>query len=973
LSPEGTNNVVVTNSFNWQSSWFGNYYQTTNSLLTDKGDRTADQLGLYHFTTQTNQTVEANSVVDIGYHYVATDTNGNPLDSNDDGIPDYLEDANGNGIVDNGETNWGLAIIIQPVNQTVPQGVNVTNNVTATGVAPVIYQWYFNGASIAGATTSSLVLSNVQVANEGSYFVVVTNFTGSLTSSTATITLTCDVTPSGLAAWWPGNGDANDYAGTNNGTLQGGASYTNGMVGQAFSFDGINQYMTSSTEGLTNITNSFTMEFWAYPTASLNITTEGTTGTPGTCCQRYAIFPSQSGSSSAGAGVSVGTNGISVFELAGYYMPSLLVYQAPIFGWTHVAVVYLNKQPTLYINGVLVHVGVTSPRSAVYPSAELGGDPSGYGYYAGLLDEVSIYNRALSSNEVAVIYNAGSAGKCLPPWPVPPVPTNLLATAISPTQISLTWDEVFGGATQISIERSTSSNGTYTAIAQVANALSYVDTNLTAGTTYYYQLQAVYMAVTWSAPSSVAWATTLSNGPNLPLSSLALWLKADAGLLQGSANMPVNVWADQSGNGNDAISPALANNPTWIPNAINGMPAVWFNATNSQYLKLPTSINPPSAAEAFVVLKAYSSTPSADRGLWTLGDSSVGAIANYPMMGGSLADNFYSTSAYSFPGAPTQPLTQYNVYEATSQNGNWMAWIDGIPQFQTTNNTYGAGGQVALGISIIFADGATQRYFDGDIAEILLFNRALTASERDCVGSYLFSKYGLSASTTNAAPVTAPTNLITTGMSPYQLNLQWLPTSTNAYSFHVERKLGTGGVYQEIGAVPSYVTNYVDTTACPTNVYYYRVRAHNMFGDIYSTAISPPTVSMTNWPVAILQYSTNLLGAQAADAGGSVSNVAFFANNQLVGITTVAPYTNQWIPMVNRQTSLSALATDNQGNSQFSAVVISYLDSNGDGIPDYLQVMQGNDPLNPWTPPAPDTNGPPIITLLIPTNAVIVP
>jgi hypothetical protein len=123
LSPEGTNNVVVTNSFNWQTSWFGNYYQSTNSLLINKGDRTADQIGLYHFTTQTNQVPETNSIVDIGYHYVATDTSGIPLDSNGDGIPDYIEDANGNGLVDSGEIGWnitgdlGLQVIItQPRN-----------------------------------------------------------------------------------------------------------------------------------------------------------------------------------------------------------------------------------------------------------------------------------------------------------------------------------------------------------------------------------------------------------------------------------------------------------------------------------------------------------------------------------------------------------------------------------------------------------------------------------------------------------------------------------------------------------------------------------------------------------------------------------------------------------------------------------------------------------------------------------------
>jgi hypothetical protein len=101
----GSHDVVVTN-FNWQSSWLGNFYLPTNSPLIDRGNTNANLLGLYHFTTQTNQVKETNSVVDIGYHYVAVDANGKPLDTNADGVPDYIEDPNGNGVVDAGETPW---------------------------------------------------------------------------------------------------------------------------------------------------------------------------------------------------------------------------------------------------------------------------------------------------------------------------------------------------------------------------------------------------------------------------------------------------------------------------------------------------------------------------------------------------------------------------------------------------------------------------------------------------------------------------------------------------------------------------------------------------------------------------------------------------------------------------------------------------------------------------------------------------
>jgi hypothetical protein len=95
-------------AFNWQTNWLGNFYQPTNSPLINMGSTTANLLGLYHFTTQTNQLKESTSYVDIGYHYVSVDAYGDPIDTNEDGIPDYLEDANGNGSVEPGEIGWNI-------------------------------------------------------------------------------------------------------------------------------------------------------------------------------------------------------------------------------------------------------------------------------------------------------------------------------------------------------------------------------------------------------------------------------------------------------------------------------------------------------------------------------------------------------------------------------------------------------------------------------------------------------------------------------------------------------------------------------------------------------------------------------------------------------------------------------------------------------------------------------------------------
>lgn len=127
LSLTNSTDVFMTNMV-YQSSWLGNYYQTNTSPLLNKGSTNANLLGLYQYTTQTDQYKQADSIVDIGFHYIAVDSNGNPLDSNNDGIPDYLADANGNGLVDSGEINWsytspvdlGLKIVItQPNTNTV--------------------------------------------------------------------------------------------------------------------------------------------------------------------------------------------------------------------------------------------------------------------------------------------------------------------------------------------------------------------------------------------------------------------------------------------------------------------------------------------------------------------------------------------------------------------------------------------------------------------------------------------------------------------------------------------------------------------------------------------------------------------------------------------------------------------------------------------------------------------------------------
>jgi RHS repeat-associated protein len=216
-------------------------------------------------------------------------------------------------------------------------------------------------------------------------------------------------TSTGLSGFWDfhegSGGVAGDSSGnSNNGTLLNGTAWDAGPVGSALNFDGVNDTVSlPNSPVLTGITNNFTVSFWALPLASHEIDPVGSTY-GGVSGQRYAIGPQQGGVAygsplHAGIGVSVGTNGVSVYEHSDGYMPAVVVYQTSLANWTHVTVTYENKQPKLYLNGVLVGTGQQSPESFihVYPD-QIGG--MSYGFYQGKLDDLRIFNRVLSATEI---------------------------------------------------------------------------------------------------------------------------------------------------------------------------------------------------------------------------------------------------------------------------------------------------------------------------------------------------------------------------------------------------------------------------------------------------------------------------------------------------------------------------------------------------------------------------------------------
>lgn len=252
----------------------------------------------------------------------------------------------------------------------------------------------------------------------------------------------CVPPPPGIVAWWPGDGDANDIIGTNSGTVYGNVFYTNGLVGEAYDFDGTGGYVQCppATRGLTNGTVEFwfNLNSWNWRSAQNGLHFwAGTEYAPNS--------PSPFDGLNLGAHPDVPT-GELLFgnwddpNFVWHWARSGLVPQTNT--WYRVAGTWGQAGVCVYTNGVLAGTNAYTAPPPSYIAYNLIGRSSWPGTSInGRVDEVSIYNRALSALEVAEIYAAGSAGKCRAPVvslikAVKPSFSNLILTTNYQLQVS---------------------------------------------------------------------------------------------------------------------------------------------------------------------------------------------------------------------------------------------------------------------------------------------------------------------------------------------------------------------------------------------------------------------------------------------------------------------------------------------------------------------------------------------------------
>jgi DNA-binding beta-propeller fold protein YncE len=213
----------------------------------------------------------------------------------------------------------------------------------------------------------------------------------------------CVPPPSDLAGWWPGDGHANDVREDSAGELRGGAAFAPAWIGQGFALDGRAAHVLVSTLTNVDMAADFTLAVWMKPAAigrSTTILEHAGGHTAGWRLTRdadgrvsFCDFP-------------VGESGCTTRTARS---------EAPVRAgaWTHVAASAAGRRLSLFVDGELAGSADIPARAAILAqNFRIGGSAGDGGFFAGVLDEVQLYRRALSIDDVRRVFGAGRSGLC---------------------------------------------------------------------------------------------------------------------------------------------------------------------------------------------------------------------------------------------------------------------------------------------------------------------------------------------------------------------------------------------------------------------------------------------------------------------------------------------------------------------------------------------------------------------------------
>jgi hypothetical protein len=194
----------------------------------------------------------------------------------------------------------------------------------------------------------------------------------------------------GLVAYYPFNGNANDASGNgNNGVVYGPTVIADrfGNANSAYKFDGVDDYVRIAAAQSLNITGNLTISAWIRTTSSTHIIFSN----------MLQISPHN------GYCLSLINGGYIAFTSGGMGLSGDTPVNMNV--WTHVAITLFSTTATAYVNGVFDSSGTVGVPTSSGVDATIGASYTPYYFFTGLIDDIRIYNRALSDNEVAQLYD----------------------------------------------------------------------------------------------------------------------------------------------------------------------------------------------------------------------------------------------------------------------------------------------------------------------------------------------------------------------------------------------------------------------------------------------------------------------------------------------------------------------------------------------------------------------------------------
>ena len=273
---------------------------------------------------------------------------------------------------------------------------------------PLSYSWVFgNGVTSSAANPSYTYTSN------GTYVARLTVSDGTNSTQSAPITISVVAAGSGLVGAYGfeegTGGSVTDVSGYNNtGTINGATWTTQGRYGQALNFNGIDGLVVINSSASLNLSSAMTLEAWVYPTASQSGWSSVLHRQPDT----YYLHASSPAGAMMPAGGGI-YSGVEFYCAA----PSPI----PLNAWTHLAATFDGSLIRFYVNGVQVSTQAASGTIQTGTNPLRVGGNTYNQFFQGRIDEVRIYNRALSAGEISTDMNTPVSSASLNPAP----PTNL--------------------------------------------------------------------------------------------------------------------------------------------------------------------------------------------------------------------------------------------------------------------------------------------------------------------------------------------------------------------------------------------------------------------------------------------------------------------------------------------------------------------------------------------------------------------